>query len=73
MILLLRKILGVSDVEGLPYKIRVALVLQGQYDLTAQDRPQQQSKLGCTLITKTNVGIRAKQFSTPTELVAQLK
>ena len=68
-----KKILGVSDVDGLPYKIRIALVLQGQYDLSAQDRPQQQSKLGCTLITKTNVGIRAKQFSTPKELVAQLR
>lgn len=68
-----KKILGVSDVEGLPYKIRVAFVLQGQYVLTAQDRPQQQSKLGCTLITKTNAGIRAKQFSKTTDLVVQLK
>lgn len=68
-----KKILGVSDVEGLPQKIRVALVLQGQYELTAQDRPQQQSKLGCTLITKSNVGIRAKQFQSAADLVAQLK
>jgi type III restriction enzyme len=67
------KMMGVSDVEGMPIKIRVALVLEGEYILGDNNRPQRRSKEGCTLIFKPNVGIRAKHFATPTQLVADLK
>lgn len=67
------KLMGVSDVEGLPLKIKVALILQGEYVLEDNDRPQQKSKNGCTLIFKRNVGVRAKHFASPRDLVADLK
>jgi len=67
------KILGVSDVDDMPLKIRVAFVLEGEYVLGPNDRPQQHSKSGCTLIFKANVGIRAKHFDSTKKLVAHLK
>jgi hypothetical protein len=67
------KLIGVSDVDGLPIKIRVALVLEGEYVLGANDRPQRRSGDGCTLIFKRNVGVRAKHFKTPRTLIADLK
>lgn len=67
------KLLGVSDVDGLPLKIRVALVLEGEYELGADNRPQPRSKNGCTLIQKRNVGVRAKSFPSPNELVRALR
>ena len=66
------KLMNVSDVDGLPLKIRVALVLDGEYELGANDRPKPRSKNGCTLIVKRNVGVRAKHFPSPTELVKAL-
>jgi superfamily II DNA or RNA helicase len=68
------KLMGISDVQDLPLKIRVALVLEGEYVLGANDRPQQRDKKkGCTLILKRNVGVRAKHFASPKALVADLK
>ena len=67
------KLMNVSDVDGLPLKIRVALILDGEYKLGTNDRPQPLSKNGCTLIVKRNVGVRAKPFSSPTELVRDLE
>lgn len=67
------KLMGVSDVDGLPLKIRVALILQGEYVLGPNDRPQKRGDRGCTLIYKRNVGVRAKHFSTPKLLVADLR
>lgn len=67
------KLLNVSDIEGLPLKIRVALILEGEYELGINDRPQRRSKNGCTLIRKTTVGIRANHFSSPDLLVKTLK
>lgn len=67
------KLMGVSDVDDLPLKIRVALVLEGEYILGANERPQKQSKFGCTLIFKRNVGVRAKHFPSPKLLVLDLK
>lgn len=67
------KLMGVSDVDGLPLKIRVALVLQGEYILGAADRPVKRGDTGCTLIFKRNVGVRAKHFRTPTDLVNDLR
>jgi hypothetical protein len=67
------KLMGVSDINGLPLKIRVALVLEGEYVLGANDRPQQRSMNGCTLIFKRNNSMRAKTFSSPSALVVDLK
>ena len=44
------KLLGVSDVDGMPIKVRVALTLQGRYVLGPNNRPQKQSSDGYTLI-----------------------
>ena len=68
------KLMDVSDVDDLPLKIRVALVLEGEYVLGANNRPQpRDKKKGCTLILKRNVGVRAKHFASPTALVKELK
>ena len=67
-----KKLMGVSDINGLPLKIRVALVLEGEYVL-ANERPQQQSMDGCTLIFKRNNSVRTKHFASPTALVGDLK
>lgn len=67
------KLMGVSDVDGLQLKIRVALILEGEHVLGANDRPHPRSKDGCTLIFKRNVGVRAKHFASPEELVESLK
>lgn len=66
------KLMDVSDVQDLPLKIRVALVLEGEYVLVA-DRPQPRSKNGCTLIRKRNGVVRAKHFPSPIMLVADLE
>lgn len=67
------KLLGIADVDGLQLKIRVGLILEGEYILGPNDRPQSRSKNGCTLILKRNVGVRAKHFSSSEELVRGLK
>lgn len=67
------KLLGVSDVEGLPTKIRVALISEGQYILGPNDRPQKQGTDGCTLIWKENGIVKFKHFPSPVQLVASLK
>jgi hypothetical protein len=57
------KLMDVSDVDDLPLKIRVALVLEGEYILGPNNHPQRRSKTnGCTLILKRNVGVRAKHL-----------
>lgn len=67
------KLMGVSDVDGLPLKIRVALVLKGEYVLGPNGRPAKRSDSGCTLVYKRSVGVRAKHFKSPQALVADLK
>lgn len=67
------KLLGVSDVDGLPLKIRVVLILQGEYTLGEANRPLPRSRNGYTLITKRNVGVRAKSFTSPQALIADLE
>jgi type III restriction enzyme len=67
------KLMGVSDVDDLPLKVRVALIVEGQYEIGASGRPQERGKDGCTLIWKRNVGVRAKHFASPLALVADLK
>ncbi len=67
------KLMGISDVDDMPLKIRVALVLEGEYILGDNGRPQPRGKNGCTLIFKRNVGVRAKHFASPKALVADLK
>lgn len=67
------KLMGLDDVEGLPLKIRVALILEGEYELGDGNRPQPRGKKGSTLIFKRNGRVRAKHFPSPTALVADLK
>ena len=67
------KLMGISDVDDMPIKIRVALILEGEHVLGADGRPRPRSSNGCTLITKRNVGIRARHFTSPNELVKSLK
>lgn len=66
------KLMGISDINEIPLKIRVALVLHGNYILGPNGRPMQQGKEGCTLIYKRNVGVRAKYFSSAAALVKDL-
>ena len=56
------KLLGVSDVADLPTKIRVAFVLEGEYELGSDKRPQLRNKSGYSIITKQSTGIKAKNF-----------
>lgn len=56
------KLMGVSDVDDMPLKIRVAFVVEGKWELGADHRPEQVGKDGCTLIVKQNTGPRAKYF-----------
>lgn len=67
------KLMRLDEVEGLPLKIRIALVLEGEYELKDGDRIMPRSKKGCTLIFKRNGRVRAKLFATPKALVADLK
>jgi superfamily II DNA or RNA helicase len=67
------KLMDISDVDDLPLKIRVALVLEGEYVLGVNNRPQKRSGNGCTLILKRSVGVRAKNYASPKALVNDLK
>ena len=67
------KLMGLTDISELPLKIRVAFVLEGEHILRENNRPQQRSDNGCTLIFKRNVGVRAKHFSSLNALVADLR
>lgn len=68
------KLMDVSDVQDLPLKIRVALILEGEYVIGDTGRPQQRDKKkGCTLIWKRSGRVRAKHFGSPNTLVADLK
>lgn len=67
------KLMGVSNVDDLPLKIRVGLILDGEFELGTGDRPQPRGKDGCTLIFKQNTGaVRAKHYANPGALVADL-
>lgn len=67
------KMMGVSDVDGLPIKIRVALVLEGEFRLGANQRPQPVGKKGYTLIFKRNGTIREKHSDSLKSLISTLK
>ena len=66
------KMLGVSDVDGLKLKIRVALIVQGRYSMDGDNRPKLQIGDGCTLIHKPNTGPKARAFDSPQQLVEYL-
>ncbi|MBS1629381.1 MAG: DEAD/DEAH box helicase family protein [Bacteroidetes bacterium] len=66
------KLLGVSDVEDMPQRIRVAFIVAGEYEIS-QDRPQKVSSTGFTVILKENVGMRARHYDGLDKLVASLK
>ncbi len=67
------KLLGVSDIPDLPLPMRVALVIEGEYELGDNNRPVQRGKTGCTVIYKRNGKVIAKHFSSPAALVVELK
>jgi hypothetical protein len=67
------KLMGVSDVDDLPLKIRVAFVVEGKWELGNDNRPQPRGKDGCTLIFKANTGVKAKYFDSPKLLVEEFK
>ena len=65
--------MGVSDVDEMPLKIRVAFVVEGKWELGTDNRPKQIAKDGCTLIVKQNTGPRAKYFASLNLLVDEFK
>lgn len=67
------KLMGVSDVDDMPLKIRVAFVVEGKWELGVENRPKQVSKDGCTLILKQSTGPRAKPFNFIADLVKEFK
>lgn len=54
-----RKLIDMSGVEGLSIPIKIALILEGQYTLNANNAPVKEGKDGYTLIRKTSAGVRA--------------
>lgn len=66
------KLLGVSDVEDMPQRIRVAFIVVGDWD-TSGNRPEKKSADGYSLILKENVGLRARHYNTMKQLVASLR
>ncbi|GAA4749235.1 hypothetical protein [Flavisolibacter ginsenosidimutans] len=66
------KLLGVSGVDGMPVKIRVAFISSGTWILK-DNRPTKNSDDGFTLMLNENVGFRARTFASLNELVGSLK
>jgi type III restriction enzyme len=66
------KLLGVSAVDDMPIKIRVAFISLGSWVLK-NDRPSKNSDNGFTLMLRESVGFKAITYATLTELVRSLK
>ena len=66
------KLMGLQEVDEIPLKIRVALILEGEYLLGPNDRPQKQGPTGCTLVFKRNAKIVVKPYANPVLLVEAL-
>lgn len=66
------KLLGVSNVEGIPIKIRVAFIATGSWTLK-NDRPNKTSNEGFTLMLNENVGFRTRNYISMNDLVSSLK
>ncbi|HHT0268120.1 TPA: DEAD/DEAH box helicase family protein [Klebsiella pneumoniae] len=66
------KLMAVSDINDKRLRLKVGFVLEGEYMLGINNRPQLQSKNGCTLIYKKNSSIRAKSYPTSKELIKDL-
>lgn len=67
------KLMGVSDVEDMPLKIRVAFVVEGKWEII-DNRPKQMAKGGCTLIFRQNTELtKVKPFGSSAQLVNELK
>lgn len=58
------KLLGVSDVDGLPLKIRVGFVVEGQWVKGVDDRLHCDQQGGCTLITRKSGIVQIRKFKT---------
>lgn len=67
------KLMGVSDVDDMPLKVRVALTLKGRYVLGTNNRPQRQSADGYTLVYKEGGTVRSRRYDSLGSLVADLK
>ncbi|TWR25490.1 hypothetical protein FPZ42_12895 [Mucilaginibacter achroorhodeus] len=67
------KLLGISDVHDLPLKVKIAFVVEGEYELGIDNRPQLRSQNGYSVIFKYNTGLKAKNYQTLDNLVKDLK
>jgi superfamily II DNA or RNA helicase len=65
------KLHGLADIPDMPDRIRVALIVEGNYDSDGRNVTRR-GKSGCTLIWKDNSEIKAKPFDSPEPLVAYL-
>ncbi|MBT2559564.1 DEAD/DEAH box helicase family protein [Hymenobacter sp. ISL-91] len=65
------KLHGLADIAGMPQRIRVALIVEGNYDSDGRNVTRR-GKVGCSLIWKDNSEIKAKPFESPGPLVAYL-
>jgi len=66
------KLLGVSAVDGMPMKIRVAFISMGAWSIK-HDRPIKNSDTGYTVMLNENVGFRARTYATMEDLVSTFK
>lgn len=66
------KLYGLSEVEDMPEKIRVALFTEGHYTVDASGKPQPIGKGGCTMFWKENGVVKADHETKPGPLLAKL-
>ena len=66
------KLHGLANVAGMKQRVRVALIVEGNYDMGADNRPQRKGKEGCTLIWKDGDTVKAKHEATPAPLMNYL-
>ncbi|MBF8965459.1 DEAD/DEAH box helicase family protein [Pontibacter sp. FD36] len=66
------KIHGLANVYDMPQRIRVALVIEGNYTMGSDNRPKQVGKDGCTLVWKDGDTVKAKSFQAPELLISYL-
>lgn len=66
------KLMSISDISDKRLRLKVGFILEGEYVLGVNNRPQLQSKRGCTLIYKKNSSIRAKTYLTTKEFAKDL-
>ncbi|UFH54793.1 hypothetical protein [Spirosoma sp. KNUC1025] len=66
------KLMGVSDVEDLPIKIRIAFLVEGEYVTGTDNRPKYLGKQGYSLIFKQSTGVKVKPSLSLATLISDL-